>query len=167
MQSAAVLEKAGEPIGVSTVCVFGGVPKHEQRAALKKGVQVLVATPGRLLDLMQENACDVSKVSYLVLDEADRMLDLGFEKDIRTIIAASRPDRQTVMFSATVSSTSSVAMHSAVMFSATVSNNSNAMERSFLVLPGPTAGKLISLCLTQLLGWNCAVSLLEIGDLTG
>ena len=63
--------------------------------------QVLVATPGRLQDLMQEKVCSLAAVSYLVLDEADRMLDLGFERDIRAIIAECRADRQTLMFSAT------------------------------------------------------------------
>jgi len=72
-----------------------------RKKALKEGVHVVVATPGRLLDLVQDEALTLSEVSYLVLDEADRMLDLGFEKDIRSIIGMIPKSRQTLMFSAT------------------------------------------------------------------
>ncbi|QLL30323.1 hypothetical protein HG536_0A01400 [Torulaspora globosa] len=82
-------------------CVYGGVPKHEQREKLKK-TQVVVATPGRLLDLMQEGSVDLSNVSYLVLDEADRMLEKGFEEDIKNIMKETNTKgRQTLMFTAT------------------------------------------------------------------
>merc|ERR1711935_975624 len=67
----------------------------------KNPFEIVVATPGRLIDLMNEEACDLSDVSYLVLDEADRMLDQGFERDVRKIIAAAHVDRQTCLFSAT------------------------------------------------------------------
>ena len=77
MQSAVVLEAAGKPEGIKTVCVYGGVPKNEQRKQCAAGAHVLIATPGRLLDLCDEKAVNLSGVSYLVLDEADRMLDLG------------------------------------------------------------------------------------------
>jgi ATP-dependent RNA helicase DBP3 len=75
MQSQEVLDVAGSSCGVRSVCVYGGVPKWTQKEALKKGVEVVVATPGRLIDLINEGVCDLSQVSYLVLDEADRMLD--------------------------------------------------------------------------------------------
>merc|ERR550534_43230 len=101
MQSQEVLEVAGKSCGVRSVCVYGGVPKWTQKEALKKGVEVVVATPGRLIDLINEGVCDLSQVSYLVLDEADRMLDQGFERDIRAIIACTHADRQTCLFSAT------------------------------------------------------------------
>merc|ERR1711915_847369 len=101
MQSQEVLEAAGASCGIRSVCVYGGVPKWTQKEALKNGVEVVVATPGRLIDLMNEGACDLSEVSYLVLDEADRMLDQGFEKDIREIIGATNACRQTCLFSAT------------------------------------------------------------------
>lgn len=81
-------------------CVYGGVPKYEQREQLKKS-HVVVATPGRLLDLMQEGSVDLSNVSYLVLDEADRMLEKGFEEDIKNIIRGTNTNRQTLMFTAT------------------------------------------------------------------
>jgi len=85
------------------VCVYGGVSKLRQYNALNSGVHVVVATPGRLLDLMSDGSCDLSAVTYLVLDEADRMLDMGFEQDIRKILESlpSQNKRQTCMFSAT------------------------------------------------------------------
>jgi len=101
LQSQEVLEVAGKFCGVRSLAVYGGVPKYEQRNALAKGVEVVVATPGRLIDLMQEGVCDLSQVSYLVLDEADRMLDQGFERDVRAIIAETHAQRQTCLFSAT------------------------------------------------------------------
>ncbi|CAG8508390.1 6617_t:CDS:2 [Ambispora gerdemannii] len=84
-----------------SLCVYGGVPKETQRKELRKGTKVIVATPGRLIDFIDEGSCDIGNVSYLVLDEADRMLDIGFEKDIRTIISKTNSKRQTLMFSAT------------------------------------------------------------------
>jgi len=101
MQSQEVLEAAGASCGIRSVCVYGGVPKWTQKEALKNGVEVVVATPGRLIDLMNEGVCDLSQVSYLVLDEADRMLDQGFERDIRAIIGQTHNGRQTALFSAT------------------------------------------------------------------
>jgi len=101
MQSQEVLEAAGATCGVRSVCVYGGVPKWTQKEALKKGVEVVVATPGRLIDLIEEGVCDLSQVSYLVLDEADRMLDQGFERDIRAIVGQTHQARQTALFSAT------------------------------------------------------------------
>ncbi|MFW6132451.1 MAG: DEAD/DEAH box helicase [Planctomycetota bacterium] len=85
----------------STV-VHGGVPKGPQIKALKKGVDVLVATPGRLLDLMGDGHAKLGRVEVLVLDEADRMLDMGFIEDIRKIVAAVPDQRQTMLFSATI-----------------------------------------------------------------
>ena len=84
-----------------SVCCYGGVPKWEQKRQLRWGVEVVVATPGRLKDLVQMGACTLAGISYLVLDEADRMLDQGFEQDIRDIIGMTHKDRQTCLFSAT------------------------------------------------------------------
>lgn len=87
--------------GISSICLYGGVGKDEQKRELRKGIDIVVATPGRLLDLVSEGALSLSSVGYLVLDEADRMLDMGFERDIRKIIADVPKQRQTLMFSAT------------------------------------------------------------------
>lgn len=101
-QIAGVLEDAGSVVGIRTLCVYGGVPKHEQTVQLKAGgIHIVVATPGRLEDIMNDRKCSLDEVSYVVLDEADRMLDLGFEPHIRKIVQATRADRQTLMFSAT------------------------------------------------------------------
>lgn len=83
--------------------VFGGVNQRKQVAALREGIDVLVATPGRLLDLINQGHADLSEVEMLILDEADRMLDMGFIHDIRKVCAMVREDRQTLFFSATVS----------------------------------------------------------------
>jgi len=101
MQSQVVLEEAADAVQIKSVCVYGGVSKYDQIKNLSKGVEVVVATPGRLIDLMNDGCCDLSEVSYLVLDEADRMLDQGFERDIRRIISETHPQRQTALFSAT------------------------------------------------------------------
>lgn len=87
--------------GYSVVCVYGGVPKYQQRQELEAGVDVLVATPGRLLDLSEEGIADLSQVSYVVLDEADAMLDMGFEPDVRRMFKKVATKRQVLMFSAT------------------------------------------------------------------
>ncbi|MCE2830811.1 MAG: DEAD/DEAH box helicase [Oxalobacteraceae bacterium] len=81
--------------------VFGGVNINPQIQKLSRGVDILVATPGRLLDLMQQGALNLSAVEILVLDEADRMLDMGFIRDIRKVLAALPPKRQNLLFSAT------------------------------------------------------------------
>ena len=103
MQTAKLCDEAGACASppLRSTCIYGGVPKDTQRQALKQGVHVLIATPGRLIDLMEEGVVDLSEVSYCVLDEADRMLDMGFERDVRRIVGATRSDRQTLMFSAT------------------------------------------------------------------
>jgi len=93
----------GKLLNIPHTVVFGGVSQHHQTIALQKGVKVLVATPGRLLDLMQQGFIRLGQVKYFVLDEADRMLDMGFINDIRKIIAKLPQNRQTIFFSATVS----------------------------------------------------------------
>src|SRR5690349_11974688 len=82
--------------------VFGGVGYGLQREALRKGVDVLVATPGRLLDLMHQGSCKLDRVKFLVLDEADRMLDMGFLPDVRKILDRCPRERHTSLFSATI-----------------------------------------------------------------
>ncbi|XGW06913.1 hypothetical protein V3C99_016879 [Haemonchus contortus] len=88
-------------LGLKMTCLFGGASKAPQARDLERGVDVVVATPGRLLDFLDNNTTNMKRCSYLVLDEADRMLDMGFEPQIRKIIGQIRPDRQTLMFSAT------------------------------------------------------------------
>ncbi len=94
----------GKHLALRSTVVFGGVKINPQMIKLRKGVDVLVATPGRLLDLHRQNAVNFKKLEVLVLDEADRMLDMGFIHDIRKILAVLPRNRQTLMFSATFSS---------------------------------------------------------------
>ena len=93
----------GKHLPLRSTVVFGGVKINPQMMQLRKGVDVLVATPGRLLDLHNQNAVKFKQLEILVLDEADRMLDMGFIHDIRKILAALPRNRQTLMFSATFS----------------------------------------------------------------
>lgn len=88
------------PAGLEVVCVYGGVPKDPQVAACRKA-HIVVATPGRLNDLIGDGSADLSKAEYVVLDEADRMLDKGFEEPIRQIVSQTPKKRQTLMFTAT------------------------------------------------------------------
>ncbi len=90
-------------LNIRSLVVFGGVSINPQMMKLRGGVDVLVATPGRLLDLEHQNALDLSKVEILVLDEADRMLDMGFIHDIRRVLAKLPAKRQNLLFSATFS----------------------------------------------------------------
>lgn len=91
----------GSTAYVRNTCVFGGAPKREQARDLERGVEIVIATPGRLIDFLEKGTTNLQRCTYLVLDEADRMLDMGFEPQIRKIIEQIRPDRQTLMWSAT------------------------------------------------------------------
>ncbi|MBK9283760.1 MAG: DEAD/DEAH box helicase [Sphingobacteriaceae bacterium] len=86
---------------LSHVTIFGGVSQKNQERELQKGVDIIIATPGRLLDLMNQGIINLSKIEYFVLDEADRMLDMGFIRDINKIISKLPKQRQTLFFSAT------------------------------------------------------------------
>jgi ATP-dependent RNA helicase RhlE len=92
----------GRHTGLKHLVIFGGVSQNPQVDALKRGVDILVATPGRLLDLMQQRFISLEHIKMLVLDEADRMLDMGFVNDVKKIIAKVPAKRQTLFFSATM-----------------------------------------------------------------
>lgn len=95
------ISKFGKSSRIRNTCVYGGVPKGGQIRDLARGSEVCIATPGRLIDMLESGKTNLRRVTYLVLDEADRMLDMGFEPQIRKIISQIRPDRQTCMWSAT------------------------------------------------------------------
>lgn len=95
-------KKYGRYLKLRTVCLYGGAKRGPQIGALRKGADILVATPGRLLDFMDTGLVDLHSVQILVLDEADRMLDMGFLPDVSRIVGATPGERQTVMFSATM-----------------------------------------------------------------
>ncbi|KAJ3554166.1 hypothetical protein NM688_g3246 [Phlebia brevispora] len=91
-------------LGLRAVCAYGGSPIKDQIAEMKKGAEIIVCTPGRMIDLLTANSgrvTNLKRVTYLVLDEADRMFDMGFEPQVMKIVNNIRPDRQTVLFSAT------------------------------------------------------------------
>ncbi|KAL1501305.1 hypothetical protein ABEB36_006650 [Hypothenemus hampei] len=91
----------GKSSRIRNTCIFGGAPKGPQALDLMDGVEIVIATPGRLIDFLESSRTNLRRCTYLVLDEADRMLDMGFEPQIRKIIEQIRPDRQTLMWSAT------------------------------------------------------------------
>ncbi|KAK1317139.1 DEAD-box ATP-dependent RNA helicase 24 [Acorus calamus] len=95
-------KKFAKPHGIRVSAVYGGMSKLEQFKELKAGCEIVVATPGRLIDMIKMKALTMLRATYLVLDEADRMFDLGFEPQIRSIVGQIRPDRQTLLFSATM-----------------------------------------------------------------
>lgn len=91
----------GSAAYVRNTCIFGGASKGPQAKDLERGCEIVIATPGRLIDFLENGATNLRRCTYLVLDEADRMLDMGFEPQIRKILLQIRPDRQTLMWSAT------------------------------------------------------------------
>jgi ATP-dependent RNA helicase RhlE len=96
------LDRFGRYMGLRQAFIFGGVSQNPQVRALAKGLDVVVATPGRLLDLAAQRHIDLSEVSVLVLDEADRLLDMGFVRDVKRIVAQTPKTRQSLLFSATM-----------------------------------------------------------------
>jgi ATP-dependent RNA helicase DDX5/DBP2 len=94
-------DKFGASSRIKNTCLYGGVPKGGQIRDLERGCEIVIATPGRLIDLLSMGVTNLKRVTYLVMDEADRMLDMGFEIQIRKIVEQIRPDRQTLMWSAT------------------------------------------------------------------
>eukprot|EP01095_Lingulamoeba_sp_RSL-Kostka_P006389 TRINITY_DN199_c1_g1_i1.p1 TRINITY_DN199_c1_g1~~TRINITY_DN199_c1_g1_i1.p1 ORF type:complete len:423 (+),score=150.40 TRINITY_DN199_c1_g1_i1:870-2138(+) len=102
MQNYDVAKEIGKLYNINSICIYGGVSKYDQIKDLKQNKpEIIIATPGRLLGLFRENKIDLYTINYLILDEADRMLDLGFEPDVTAIINEVSTERQTVMFSAT------------------------------------------------------------------
>ncbi|KAM3484934.1 hypothetical protein MY8738_001836 [Beauveria namnaoensis] len=92
-------------MGMRAVCAYGGAPIRDQIAELKRGAEIIVCTPGRMIDLLAANqgrVTNLRRVTYVVLDEADRMFDMGFEPQVMKIFANMRPDKQTILFSATM-----------------------------------------------------------------
>ncbi len=96
------IEQYARHLDIRSMAMFGGVSQRPQEKILRRGVDILVATPGRLLDLISQGYVDLSYVQFLVLDEADRMLDMGFIRDIRKILAQIPKKRQSLLFSATI-----------------------------------------------------------------
>ena len=98
-----VADQFGKASRLKNTCVYGGAPKGQQLRDIENGAEIVIATPGRLIDFLEAQKISLRRTTYLVLDEADRMLDMGFEPQIRKIIEQIRPDRQVLMWSATFS----------------------------------------------------------------
>ena len=94
-------EQFGRASKLKNACVYGGAPKGKQLRDIENGSEIVIATPGRLIDFLEGGKISMRRVTYLVLDEADRMLDMGFEPQIRDILKRVPRRRQTLMFSAT------------------------------------------------------------------
>lgn len=110
LQVEEALKKIGAPLGLTTAVVMGGVSQHSQVKALKRNPHIVIATPGRLDDLMNQRLFSLKKITHITLDEADRMLDVGFLPQIKRVLKEAPKDRQTMLFSATMpSSISSLA----------------------------------------------------------
>ena len=94
-------DKFGSSCKIKNTCVYGGASKHPQIRDLQNGVEICICTPGRMIDFLEKGKTNLRRVTYLCLDEADRMLDMGFEPQLRKIVGQIRPDRQTLLWSAT------------------------------------------------------------------
>jgi len=94
-------DKFGQSSDIKNTVVYGGVPKQKQVRDLRSGVEIIIATPGRLIDHLEQGNTNLKRVTFFVMDEADRMLDMGFEPQLRKIASQIRPDRQVLMWSAT------------------------------------------------------------------
>lgn len=102
-QISEVFDLIGKKTNIKSYALFGGVDQEQQKRILNKGVDILITTPGRMFDLISQGPLDVSQVRYLILDEADLMLDLGFKKDVLDVLRFLPKKRQTLFFSATIS----------------------------------------------------------------
>ncbi len=96
------VSRYSRPFRMRVAGVFGGMNKHEQFKAMKAGTEVMIGTPGRVMDLFEMRAFTFTHCSYLVIDEADKMLWMGFEEQVRSLVGQIRPDRQTLLFTATL-----------------------------------------------------------------
>ena len=102
MQVAEALHRYGKSVGANVLPIYGGQSMQQQQRALRRGVDVVVATPGRILDHIRRRSIDLGAVRTVVLDEADEMLDMGFADDLEAILTELPSERQTALFSATI-----------------------------------------------------------------
>ena len=102
VQVSSAMFQYGRALDIRTLPIYGGQPYHKQTRRLEQGVDIVVATPGRLIDLMDRGAVDLSTVEFVVLDEADEMLSMGFADDLEAILGATPEARQTALLSATL-----------------------------------------------------------------
>ena len=146
-------------IKVLTLC--GGVPSRHQTLSLEHGAHFIVGTPGRVLDHLQQQRLDLSELSMLVLDEADRMLEMGFQDDVATIAAATPSQRQTLLFSATYPATieqlAASLMRAPVRVSVTADQAQRPIEQQFFSLEGSSRQQAVMLVVQQVQPESCVV----------
>jgi ATP-dependent RNA helicase DDX5/DBP2 len=139
----------GKSSGIRNACIYGGVPRGPQFRDLERGIDICIATPGRLIEMLDMGKTNLRRVTYLVLDEADRMLDMGFEPQIRKIISQIRPDRQTLMWSATwpkeVQALADNYLHEYYKVTIGHTVNKNVKQVIEFIYPQDKVSKLISL----------------------
>ncbi|MEK9155278.1 MAG: DEAD/DEAH box helicase, partial [Patescibacteria group bacterium] len=148
------LKKLGSGIGMRTVVLIGGASMHLQKQALLKNPHVIIATPGRLIDHLEQKTITLKDVKILVLDEADRMLDMGFAPQINKILAAVPKDRQTMLFSATmpleIVRIANTAMRTPVRVEvAPQGTSSERVEQEIFFIAKHDKDRLLELCLKE------------------
>ena len=139
----------GRDLGLRHTVIFGGVNQNPQARALREGVDVVIATPGRLLDLLNQKLVNLANIQILALDEADRMLDMGFIHDIRKIVSRIPAKRQTLMFSATMPRdirdlASSILSNPASVQVSPVSSTAKNISQSVFFVPKPQKSALLT-----------------------
>jgi len=151
-QIQSVARDFGASSSIRNTCIFGGAPKGPQARDLERGVEIVIATPGRLIDFLEKGMTNLKRCTYLVLDEADRMLDMGFEPQIRKIISQIRPDRQVLMWSATwpkeVQALAEDFLHDYIQInigSLSLAANHNIRQHVEVIQDGEKEGRLASL----------------------
>ena len=145
----------GKNLQLKHTVIFGGVGENPQISALRRGIDVIIATPGRLLDLMEQGHVALREIEVLVLDEADRMLDMGFIRDIRRIVAKLPEERQTMLFSATMPAeirqlADSLLREPAVVQVAPVATTVEKVEQSVYFVDRPNKPQLLAHLVNEL-----------------
>jgi ATP-dependent RNA helicase RhlE len=142
------IQAYGKNLNLRPAVIFGGVPQKPQEEVLRKGVDILIATPGRLNDLVNQKIIDLSEIEIFILDEADRMLDMGFINDVKKIIRYIPKERQTLFFSATMPSeiknlVSTLLVDPVVVEVTPVSSTADKIEQSLYYVDKPNKKKLL------------------------
>lgn len=142
------MEAYGKHTGLKHTVIFGGVPQKKQTDALRAGVDILIATPGRLLDLMAQKYVHLQHIELFVLDEADRMLDMGFVNDVKKVLKVLPEQKQSLFFSATMAPeimklSDTILVNPAKVEVTPVSSTANTIQQSVYYVKGPDKRKLL------------------------
>ncbi|RIJ33996.1 DEAD/DEAH box helicase [Pontibacter oryzae] len=142
------MESYGKHTGLKSTVIFGGVPQRKQTDALRAGVDILIATPGRLLDLMSQKYVDLQHLQIFVLDEADRMLDMGFVNDVKKVLKVLPEKKQSLFFSATMAPeimklADTILVDPAKVEVTPVSSTANTIKQAVYYVKGPDKRKLL------------------------